>query len=158
MAEVHGKDSTSEDLGWLLLKNAASAPPRFLTNAMLILHPCASVQLPNPRFFTVSRRSNCVAPFSVSLRSYAGANQAKTSLGILKASRRQRLDIRSLDLEIEEAADEVKDEGGEEEDEFLPRSGFRGRDEEMDYDRNPELAEILGSCLEDPQKARAKVR
>ncbi|CBI27953.3 unnamed protein product, partial [Vitis vinifera] len=27
----------------------------------------------------------------------------------------------------------------------------------MDYDRNPEFAEILGSCLDDPQKARSKM-
>lgn len=36
--------------------------------------------------------------------------------------------------------------------------GFRGREEEeKKYDRDPEFAEILGSCLDDPQKARSKV-
>ena len=30
-------------------------------------------------------------------------------------------------------------------------------EEEKDYDRDPELAEILGSCLDDPGKARTKV-
>lgn len=67
----------------------------------------------------------------------------------VKASRRQR-----LNTEIEEAADE----DGDEDDEFLPQSGFRGREEEIEHDRNPEFAEILGACLEDPQKARSKVR
>uniref|UniRef100_A0A2P2KC95 Uncharacterized protein LOC103415859 n=1 Tax=Rhizophora mucronata TaxID=61149 RepID=A0A2P2KC95_RHIMU len=28
----------------------------------------------------------------------------------------------------------------------------------MNYDKDPEFAEILGSCLDDPQKARSKVR
>lgn len=128
--------------------------PRFLTNAMYIVHSCASVQLPGPRFFTVSRQSNCFAPFSVSVGSCAGA---KTSPCIVKASRRQRLNTQSLNTEIEEAADEGVGEDGDEDDEFLPRSGFRGREEEMDYDRNPEFAEILGSCLDDPQKARSKM-
>ena len=63
-----------------------------------------------------------------------------------------------MNTEIEEAADEGVGEDGDEDDEFLPRSGFGGREEEMDYDRNPEFAEILGSCLDDPQKARSKVR
>lgn len=31
-----------------------------------------------------------------------------------------------------------------------------GRDEK-DYDRDPEIAEILGSCFDDPQKAQARV-
>ncbi|KAJ9688231.1 hypothetical protein PVL29_014113 [Vitis rotundifolia] len=121
---------------------------------MFIVHPCASVQLPGPRFFTFSRQSNCFAPFSVSVRSCAGA---KTSPCSVKASRRQRLNTQSLNTEIEEAADEGVGEDGDEDDEFLPRSGFRGREEEMDYDRNPEFAEILGSCLDDPQKARSKM-
>ncbi|XP_059596591.1 uncharacterized protein LOC100257820 isoform X2 [Vitis vinifera] len=121
---------------------------------MYIVHSCASVQLPGPRFFTVSRQSNCFAPFSVSVGSCAGA---KTSPCIVKASRRQRLNTQSLNTEIEEAADEGVGEDGDEDDEFLPRSGFGGREEEMDYDRNPEFAEILGSCLDDPQKARSKM-
>lgn len=76
----------------------------------------------------------------------------------MKASRRQRLDTQSLETDIEESAGEFEDEGGDEDDEFFPPTGFRGREEEMEYDRNPEYAEILGSCLDDPQKAKALVR
>lgn len=36
-------------------------------------------------------------------------------------------------------------------------SGYRGGRDEKDYDRDPELAEILGSCFDDPQKAQARV-
>ncbi|XP_010911857.1 uncharacterized protein [Elaeis guineensis] len=32
-----------------------------------------------------------------------------------------------------------------------------GRRDEKDYDRDPEIAEILGSCFDDPQKAQARV-
>lgn len=46
----------------------------------------------------------------------------------------------------------------EEVDEFSPEGRFRLRgEEEKDYDRDPEFAEILGSVLDDPQKARSKV-
>lgn len=86
------------------------------------------------------------------VRSFVGPKPAKTSLCIVKASRRQRLDTRSLETDIEEPAGEFED------DEFFPPTGFRGREEEMEYDRNPEYAEILGSCLDDPQKAQALVR
>lgn len=52
----------------------------------------------------------------------------------------------------------VDDPNVEEElDEFSPEGRFRLGAEEMDYDRNPEFAEIIGSCLDDPQKARSKV-
>lgn len=45
----------------------------------------------------------------------------------------------------------------ESEDRFSGRGGFTGREEEKDFDRDPEFAEIMGACLDDPQKARTKV-
>lgn len=45
----------------------------------------------------------------------------------------------------------------ESEDRFSGRGGFTGRAEEKDFDRDPEFAEIMGACLDDPQKARSKV-
>lgn len=53
------------------------------------------------------------------------------------------------------------DEEGEDydgDDEFLNESGFRGREGEKDFDRDPEFAEIIGSSLDDPEKARSKVK
>ncbi|PKI51401.1 hypothetical protein CRG98_028197, partial [Punica granatum] len=50
---------------------------------------------------------------------------------------------------------EDEDEEGEE-DEFSSRSGFKGREDERNYDKDPEFADILGSCLDDPQKALTK--
>lgn len=43
------------------------------------------------------------------------------------------------------------------EEEFSHASAYRARRDERDYDRDPELAEILGSCFEDPKKAQSKV-
>lgn len=43
------------------------------------------------------------------------------------------------------------------EEEFMHSSAYRGRQDEKDYDRDPELAEILGSCFDDPQKAQQRV-
>lgn len=57
--------------------------------------------------------------------------------------------------QIEEDNDDIDFE--EEDDEFSPRGRFRRREKEQDYDRNPEFAEIIGSCLDDPQKARSKM-
>ncbi|KAK8966954.1 hypothetical protein KSP40_PGU001247 [Platanthera guangdongensis] len=51
------------------------------------------------------------------------------------------------DKEDYEAADE----------EFSHASVYRGRRDEKDYDRDPELADILGSCFDDPKKAQSKV-
>ncbi|XP_042453653.1 uncharacterized protein LOC122038114 [Zingiber officinale] len=43
-------------------------------------------------------------------------------------------------------------------DEFLnSSSGYRSRGNEEDYDRDPELAEILGSCFDDPKKGQSRV-
>lgn len=50
------------------------------------------------------------------------------------------------------------EEEEEEEEEFTRSSAYRGRVDERDYDRDPEFAEILGSCLDDPQKAQSKVK
>lgn len=49
------------------------------------------------------------------------------------------------------------DEQEDEEDELSSRNGFTGREGERNYDKDPEFADILGSCLDDPQKARSKV-
>lgn len=76
-----------------------------------------------------------------------------------KSSRTQRIKSRNSETQIggdDEA--EVEDED-EVEDGFSGRrmyEGMRG-EEDKRYDRDPEFAEILGSCLDDPQKARSKV-
>lgn len=45
----------------------------------------------------------------------------------------------------------------ESENEFSHRRGFGGKEEEKDFDKDPEFAEILGDYIDDPDKARSKV-
>ncbi|KAM7276095.1 hypothetical protein ACFE04_017961 [Oxalis oulophora] len=52
---------------------------------------------------------------------------------------------------------ESENENEKEEDEFW--NGFRGKqvEEEKNYDKDPEFADILGTLLDDPQKAQSKM-
>ncbi|PON32290.1 LRR domain containing protein [Parasponia andersonii] len=122
---------------------------------MLILHPWAStlqLQAPELPVFANSPHSDCVAPFStVKLRPHA-----KVSPLVARVScRAQNSKTQNFPGVI--AGDEDEDED-EDEDGFSSRGGFRGKEEERDYDRDPEIAEILGSCLDDPKKAQSKKR
>ncbi|KAF6164302.1 hypothetical protein GIB67_010272, partial [Kingdonia uniflora] len=51
--------------------------------------------------------------------------------------------------------DENYDEG--EGEEFSSETKFSGRHQEKDFDRDPEFAEILGSVLDEPEKAQARM-
>lgn len=128
---------------------------------LLIQRPCAAFsQPPTTSYPSFSLHTNHVPPFlTVNLcnPSYA---RTRTLLCRAKASRSQKLNTQNLEREIEEEKQEYEEEDEDEEefeDEFSGRGGYRGREEEKDYDRDPEFAEILGSCLDDPQKARSKV-
>ncbi|WOH11224.1 hypothetical protein DCAR_0830704 [Daucus carota subsp. sativus] len=82
--------------------------------------------------------------------------QARPNLLIVKSmSGSERMKGSDLLSKIEAVVDDPNVE--EELDEFSPEGRFRLGAEEMDYDRNPEFAEIIGSCLDDPQKARSKM-
>jgi hypothetical protein len=74
-----------------------------------------------------------------------------------KASRRQKLNAHSLQREFEEDDEYENEDEDEEGDGFSAWGRYRGREEEKDFDRDPEFAEILGTCLDDPEKARSKV-
>ncbi|PRQ46902.1 hypothetical protein RchiOBHm_Chr2g0093991 [Rosa chinensis] len=72
----------------------------------------------------------------------------KTSVLVAKAGRGQKLKSQ------EKSGGE---DGGFGEDGFSSGSGFVGRGEGKEFDRDPEFAEIMGACLDDPQKARSKM-
>ena len=55
------------------------------------------------------------------------------------------------DIDIEVSQEDEDDVGG-----YSGRGPYTGRPEK-DYDRDPEVAEILGNFLDDPQKAQSKV-
>ncbi|XVE98040.1 hypothetical protein REPUB_Repub03eG0071000 [Reevesia pubescens] len=52
--------------------------------------------------------------------------------------------------------EEEEEDDDDDNEEYEAMSGYRGREEERNYDRDPEFAEILGSCLDDPQIAQSK--
>lgn len=65
-----------------------------------------------------------------------------------------------VDVEAEQVVDDADD--FQDEDEYAGFSSSRrqfsgGREEEKDYDKDPEFADILGSCFDDPAKAQARV-
>ncbi|XP_057246896.1 uncharacterized protein LOC104900270 isoform X4 [Beta vulgaris subsp. vulgaris] len=66
---------------------------------------------------------------------------------------RQQLRAQYSDNQYEVLDDELQDEGELD----GPQRRFREREEEKDYDKDPEFAEILGSCLDNPDKAQSKV-
>ncbi|XP_010244341.1 PREDICTED: uncharacterized protein LOC104588200 [Nelumbo nucifera] len=124
---------------------------------MLILRTCVSpLQQPKLLSCNFSRQTH----FSAPLRPFAATlllsrRFLKSSVTFAKASRSEGTKTRKLQKEIEEDGED--DDNDEEEEEVSAQARFRGREEEKDYDRDPELAEILGSCFDDPQKAKARV-
>ncbi|MBA0584966.1 hypothetical protein Gorai_015759, partial [Gossypium raimondii] len=117
---------------------------------MLNLNPGTTVlQSPNNVRPNISFHFNIFPPFSTvkfALRSHYAS--PKTSFSMLKAKRREE-DISSQPFDIE-----MDDDYGDDNEGYEASSGFRGREEEKNYDKDPEFAEILGSCLDDPEKAR----
>lgn len=66
---------------------------------------------------------------------------------------RHQLRAQYSDNQYEVLDDELQDEGELD----GPQRRFREREEEKDYDKDPEFAEILGSCLDNPDKAQSKM-
>ena len=58
----------------------------------------------------------------------------------------------TVDIDLEDEQEDENDNVAG----FSGRGAYKGK-EEKDYDRDPEFAEILGSCLDDPNKAQSKV-
>ncbi|PIN21734.1 hypothetical protein CDL12_05572 [Handroanthus impetiginosus] len=66
--------------------------------------------------------------------------------------------VRTMNLQSQMEMSDSDEEMEDESDVSWRGAGFGGREDgEKDYDRDPEFAEILGSCLDDPEKARSKM-
>ncbi|KAL3744806.1 hypothetical protein ACJRO7_013985 [Eucalyptus globulus] len=122
------------------------------------LSPCASAQ---PRLsFAFADAPASVSPCPTVNFPFCARGNSRSMTHVAKASRGSRPGARNLQTEEEGGMiidfDEAK---GEETNGFSPSGGgFGGREEEdKKYDRDPEFAEILGSCLDDPQKAQSKM-
>uniref|UniRef100_A0A7C8YU46 DNA-directed RNA polymerase n=2 Tax=Opuntia streptacantha TaxID=393608 RepID=A0A7C8YU46_OPUST len=82
------------------------------------------------------------------------AQKVASKILFLDKGHRQWTRAQNLDTEFDEVADDMQDD-----DELDgPQRRFRERAEQRDYDRDPEFAEILGSCLDDPGKAQSKMK
>lgn len=69
-----------------------------------------------------------------------------------------KLKSKGLESEVAEDVDlEDEDEEGEEGFSSRRRGGYRGKEKERDYDKDPEFGEILGDCLDNPEKAQKKM-
>ncbi|KAF8097738.1 hypothetical protein N665_0281s0003 [Sinapis alba] len=66
--------------------------------------------------------------------------------------------VNGLGREMEEEEEDVE-EFEEEEDEFTSRKrgDYGGKKEDINYDKDPEFADILGDCLDNPEKAQKKM-
>ncbi|KAL0558466.1 hypothetical protein IC582_003039 [Cucumis melo] len=73
------------------------------------------------------------------------------------AARDKKSEIYNIPSTEIEVVDEEREDYDDGDDRFWSESGFRGREEEKDYDRDPEFAEIIGTSLDDPEKARSKM-
>ncbi|XP_050377815.1 uncharacterized protein LOC126795041 [Argentina anserina] len=108
---------------------------------MVVLNSCSlfvhSSSIPLSLF---SRQKHCLPPLG------AAGGQLKTSSLVAKVGGDLSFDTQK------ESEGEDGGFGG-----FSSRSGFVGRGEGKEFDRDPEFAEIMGACLDDPQKARSKM-
>ncbi|ONH97863.1 hypothetical protein PRUPE_7G214800 [Prunus persica] len=133
---------------------------------MLILHTCAPVlQSPNTSLSLFPSSTSRFPPFctvKLPFRSfYAQPGQPRKSVFVAKAGRGLKLKTEKVsegeDDKEHDFIDIEAEVEAEAEDRFSGRGGFTGREEEKDFDRDPEFAEIMGACLDDPQKARSKM-
>ncbi|XP_073008073.1 uncharacterized protein [Typha latifolia] len=141
----------------------------YLSNAAPLFLPIPTAIPPGNSHSHVSFLSHPPLP-RLSLRSQTPTLVAKaqTSRGAKPTSESQEVEVEIVaenGLEEEEeqlgeafpfangfVEDKEDGEGG-----FSYSSAYGGRKDEKDYDRDPELAEILGSCFDDPQKAQSRV-
>ncbi|KAK6944870.1 Protein of unknown function DUF3531 [Dillenia turbinata] len=75
--------------------------------------------------------------------------QSHIPLFVANARRSRKTKLQFLDPETVEEDDE--DENG-----YSYGRRFRGKEEEREYDKETEFAEILGYCVDNPQKAQSK--
>ncbi|GAB2268330.1 hypothetical protein Dimus_003296 [Dionaea muscipula] len=122
---------------------------------MLLVHrQCAhSLQLPMLTDFVSSCQIRHCPPFSTLVYSTPTFMSTRARICMARSSKKWSK-IRISSTDTEEGAGDLED------DEELdgPKRRFRHQgSEEKDYDRDPEFADILGSFLDDPEKARSKM-
>lgn len=121
----------------------------------LQLHDCALTLRPIDA--KISRHPIRSTPSSAGRVAFPNFSRLEVSQCVTRASRDRNSEVQNIHSSAIEVV--VDDEGEDYDgvDGFLSESGFRGREGEKDYDRDPEFAEIIGTSLDDPDKARSKV-
>lgn len=118
---------------------------------MFILNACAPI-LPVIDF---SRHlNNRLAPFSaVTLSTQNHAPRLISTHVFVSQAQKLQGEV-GIDIDVEVEVEDVDVEA-----KTTSRKAYRGRrsEEGKDYDKDPEFADILGSCLDDPQRAKSKV-
>ncbi|KAL5768683.1 hypothetical protein ACOSQ2_015466 [Xanthoceras sorbifolium] len=109
---------------------------------MLNLHTCS----PTLPFTQFSRHlTNRLSPFATVTLSVQNNARPRPSGPALFVSNAKKLKTEAdIDDEEEDAETRSRRRGG-------------GREQYKDYDKDPEFADILGNCLDDPQKAQSKM-
>ncbi|KAH7651263.1 hypothetical protein IHE45_20G045500 [Dioscorea alata] len=122
---------------------------------MLIgIHLQSSSLLPS----NLSPFSSSPPPRNLSLLLFSTQRRTQALIGSVRRERKVETlaDIKEAEVVSEE--EEYGEEGEElEADAFAYPNAFMGKEGEKDYDRDPEFAEILGTCVDDPQKAQSRV-
>ncbi|XP_022888691.1 uncharacterized protein LOC111404159 isoform X2 [Olea europaea var. sylvestris] len=114
-------------------------------NLQVLLHSHPPISSQSNHYSTVlSAKHQIYTQFPYKLYSHVTTARTRNLRSIVKISK----------FDTDDGDDyEDEDESG-----FLRGKGFIDREEkEKDYDRDPEFAEILGSCLDDPDKAKSKM-
>ncbi|CAF2147986.1 hypothetical protein HID58_000749 [Brassica napus] len=65
--------------------------------------------------------------------------------------------VNGLNREMEEEEEDVEESEEEEEFTSRKRESYGGKKEDINYDKDPEFADILGDCLDNPEKAQKKM-
>ncbi|XP_021912001.1 uncharacterized protein LOC110825782 isoform X2 [Carica papaya] len=118
---------------------------------MLNLHLCAPPHQPLTITHPISSFRSSFVPFwSVTFPLHNHASAETTFGSVSQGKMGPKMSAKGSERDFEE---EDYGADGEEEEYSSPK----GREDEKDYDRDPEFAEILGSSLDDPQKARSKM-
>ncbi|KAL3535657.1 hypothetical protein ACH5RR_004118 [Cinchona calisaya] len=136
---------------------------------MFILNPCsctAFLQVPHLSPPILPKKSNHHPPFLTFALPIQAHLHKQNFTFTAKATQKFKLTTENLqkkdvedyyDSNHEEEENEEEEGKEEGEREFSRRRGFRGREEEKDYDKDPEFAEILGGFFDNPDKARSKM-
>ncbi|XP_021641066.2 uncharacterized protein LOC110635879 isoform X3 [Hevea brasiliensis] len=129
---------------------------------MLIFQPCSSSLYPKRTLSSQISLHRFSFPQLPTVAFPKQNHYARTGISFFgaKLNRAQRRSNQGVKREFEEEQENGGDYYNDDDDgenEFPSQVRFSGREEEKNYDKDPEFAEILGSCLDDPQKAQSKM-